>query len=275
MCFLVGYFFISHNAQAGLVIRFADMQSEGGEYGGDLQQSDGSTISAPSAQLDNVGSYELSFIAPSRAPYHIYLRYKSLSADDYQTSGTFNAQQILTTLEKNTFDVGVFIPYTFSNYYNEAIFALRYDDVEHSISSVVSSASAGRNQANYEQGLWGVHAANKIYFPLSEKWQFSTSIGGNLLFGERDSQYAGDLNGNINDSEFVAKVGVDAEVALIFEPNKRFNIKGGYGYSMMFNYLAQDLYADQSLHTAGLTAENSGDANYSEYGPFIELMLGF
>ena len=265
----------SMTANAGIVFRFANMPVEGGKVGGDLSKSDGSVISAPTAELDNVGSYEFSLIAPSRGPYHIYLRYKSLTADDYESSGNFNVQQIVTELDKKTFDVGVFIPHTFLNRYNESIISLRYDDLEHDIASLVADNEVGFNKAHYDQGLWGIHAANKMYFPIREKWQISASFGVNLLMGDRDSDYQGALNGDVSDSEFVVKMGFDTELAVIFTPNERFSITGGYSYSSMFDYLSEDLYAPQSLDAAGLRTQHSGDTHYNEFGPFIELMLGF
>ncbi|NRB41128.1 MAG: hypothetical protein HRU20_22090 [Pseudomonadales bacterium] len=264
---------LSNNIQAGLILRFADIDVDGGHYGGGVTDDEANVFSAPSAELNNVSSYELAFVAPIKAPYHFYLRYKSLSANDYVTN-LAGPQRSATEFEKRTYDIGLFIPHYLFSTYNETVFALRYDDIEHKIFAQ-GLPKIGINEAIHSQGLWGVHIADKVYFPLHEKWKISTGAALNMVYGERQSDYRGTLNTSVTDTETSSWFGLDGEVALIFQATESFSITGGYTYSIMFDYLLQDVYAAESLENAGMAADNRGEADYIEQGPFIELMLNF
>lgn len=260
---------LASTSQAALVFRFADVSTDGGKYAGDSTAS-----RLPSVELNNVSSYELAFIAPIKAPYHLYLRYNSVSADDgaaYVTGLpplTTVLASAATVFDKDTYDIGIYWSADWFTLQHESVAALRYDDISHTItgSSLVSASS----KAEHQQALWGLHIADRAIFALHEQWQLSAGLGVNLMFGDRESKYQ-HLSLSTKDSDSGPWLGMDAELALMFLPTAVLNIKAGYSYSIMWDYLRQDLYAP----AANISASNSGEADYIEQGPFIELLINF
>lgn len=261
---LLSVLILSGHVHSGIIFRSTLLSVDGGDYGGPVNASQ----SRPSVNLENADAYQLAFIFPVKDSHHIYARYQSLDADGY-TTNTFH--QTGTKFKKKTFDIGLFVPSYMKGYYIEWLGALRYDSIEHDINARYLTANYG---SLHQQDLWGIHAGSRIFFPLAEKWQLSTGLAVNLMFGDRDSEYVdGAVNSTVKERKNSQWGGLDGELALHWQPNTVLSLQAGYSYSIMLDYIQQDLYAPNSL--SNTAPQNKGEANYIEQGPFIEVGIDF
>ena len=263
---------ISHG---GVILRAIDLTIDGGEYAGDVAHNNGANITLPSVELSNNSVYQLSVISPLRAPYHLYLRYQSLSAAAYQDqfvnnpAGRTNVYAATTDFEKDTFDIGIYLPGMLQDFKSEYVMTLRYDNIQHKIAADNFNQS-GINTSRHDQALWGLHTGAKVYLPITQSWTISTGAAANLMFGKRESEYNQTNEAENKNRDSDLWFGLDAEIALNWKPNAALNLQAGYSYSIMWDYIQQDLYAPDSL-SPDFSPSNQGEADYIEQGPFLEL----